>query len=218
MKKWFLMGVLLFALTQTNAQKLSLSFYNTGVFDDRVDSYYDNTSYYNGKIKGGYQWGFGAEVRAQKNLGVELMYLRQDTKAPLNYYSSGVKFTNFDLAINHYLVAVNRYLQQPGSKAEFYGSGMIGIDDMKLFNPDNGKRTNATKLALGIRGGVNFWATEKVGIKLQAQLLQAVQSVGGGFFFGTGGSGAGLATYSSILQFGLGGGLTFRLGDKGKGK
>jgi hypothetical protein len=47
---------------------------------------------------------------------------------------------------------------------------------------------------------------------LQAQLLSAVQSVGGGFFFGTGGSGAAVTANSSMYQFELGGGLVFKMG------
>jgi hypothetical protein len=51
---------------------------------------------------------------------------------------------------------------------------------------------------------------QNIGIKLQAQLLSAVQSLGGGIFVGTGGVGAGVASYSTLYQFGLGGGLVFR--------
>ena len=69
-----------------------------------------------------------------------------------------------------------------------------------------------TKFAWGIRGGVNVWATEKVGIKLQAHLLSAVQSMGGGLTIGTGGVGVGATSYSSMYQFTLGGGLAFKLG------
>lgn len=52
---------------------------------------------------------------------------------------------------------------------------------------------------------------EVAGIRLQAQLLSPVQAAGGGFYFGTGGSGIGVSTYSSIYQFNLGGSLVFRL-------
>ena len=38
------------------------------------------------------------------------------------------------------------------------------------------------------------------------------QGFGGGAYFGTGGAGFALSSYSSIYQFGLGGGLTFKLG------
>jgi hypothetical protein len=40
--------------------------------------------------------------------------------------------------------------------------------------------------------------------------MSAVQSAGGGLYFGTGGGGAGVSTYSSMYQFGLGGGLAFQ--------
>jgi hypothetical protein len=47
---------------------------------------------------------------------------------------------------------------------------------------------------------------------LQAQLQSAVQAFGGGLFVGTGGVGAGVNSYSTIMQFGLGGGLVFKFG------
>ncbi len=60
---------------------------------------------------------------------------------------------------------------------------------------------------------LEHWVKEKVGIKLQAQLLSAVQSVGGGFYFGTGGSGGAVMAQSSMYQFELGGGLVFKMGE-----
>ncbi|MEO5570427.1 MAG: hypothetical protein ABIT08_17650 [Bacteroidia bacterium] len=60
--------------------------------------------------------------------------------------------------------------------------------------------------------GGNIWVSEKFSIKLQGQLLSAVQDVGGGFYLGTGGAGAAINTYSSKLQFVLGGGIAFKLG------
>lgn len=212
MKK--LVSVLSFTLVlfATNAfsQELRLNVYSSYVFDDQVDSYYDQNDYYNGTIKGGYQWGGGLEFMAHPNYGVELMYLRQNTTAPLNYYSNGVKFTNFDLGINYIMLAGNRYFSKPGGKVEGFAGGMLGMDITSVKNPTNGNKTDKTFFSWGFRGGANIWATEKVGIKLQAQLLSAVQSVGGGFYFGTGGAGAGVSTLSSMYQFGLGGGLVFR--------
>ena len=46
---------------------------------------------------------------------------------------------------------------------------------------------------------------------MQASLFSATQAFGGGLYFGTGGIGAGLSSYSSMYQFGLEGGLVFRL-------
>ncbi|MEY3420200.1 MAG: hypothetical protein RIR48_480 [Bacteroidota bacterium] len=219
MKKAIFLIIILSAAAFTSyAQNARMNIYSMGVFDDNVDSYYDNTSYYKGTIRGGYQWGVGFEFLARPNYGAELMYLRLDTKAPLQYYSGGVKNTVFDLGINYIMLAGNRYFSKPGSKVEGFGGAMLGLDITSVKNPDNGKSGSKTFFAWGFRGGANVWATDKVGIKLQAQLLSAVQSVGGGIFFGTGGAGAGLAAYSSMYQFSLGGGLVFRLGQNGTKK
>jgi len=71
---------------------------------------------------------------------------------------------------------------------------------------------DAEKFAWGLRLGGIIWTPGRVGIKLQAQLLSAVQSAGGSVYFGTGGAGAGVSMYSSMYQFGVGGGLVFALG------
>jgi len=212
MKKLISVLSVMLMLAGSNAfsQGMKLNLYSSYVFDDKVDSYYDQNDYYNGTIKGGYQWGGGLEFMAHPNYGVELMYLRQNTTAPLNYYNNGVKNTTFDLGVNYIMLGGNRYLRKPGGRVEGFGGLMAGVNVMSVKNPDNGNKTTKTFFAWGFRGGANIWATERVGIKLQAQLLSAVQSVGGGFFFGTGGVGAGVTTQSSMYQFGLGGGLVFR--------
>ena len=101
---------------------------------------------------------------------------------------------------------------KPGSKVEGFGGFMAGAVIINVENPDNGNDNSATKFGWGFRLGANIWASEKVAIKLQGQLMSAVQSAGGGLYFGTGGAGAGVSTYSSMYQFGLGGGLVISLG------
>src|SRR4051794_23540818 len=99
------------------SQNVRLNAYANYVFDDKVDSYYSNTSYFNGKIKGGFQWGAGLEYRAHEYYGIELLYLRQDTKAPMEYYdydANRVKNTNFDLAINYIMVGGTRSVAPHG--------------------------------------------------------------------------------------------------------
>jgi hypothetical protein len=82
-----------------------------------------------------------------------------------------------------------------------------------IKNPETGRSDTKTKFAWGAKLGLNIWASDNVGIKMQAGLLSAVQAAGGGFYFGTGGGGAGISTYSTFYQFNIGGGLTFRMGN-----
>lgn len=204
--------LLCFFIPAMSQKTTRLNGYAVYVFDDKFDSYYSGTDYYEGKIKGGLQWGLGVEFMPSPMNGIELLYLNQQTTAPTNYYLVTAKHTNFDVGLNWAMLGFNRYMRKPGSKAEGFGGVMLGAAFINATNPDNGNENSATKFAWGLKFGANIWASEKVAIKLQGQLMSAVQSAGGGLYFGTGGAGAGVSTYSSMYQFGLGGGLVFALG------
>ena len=84
--------------------------------------------------------------------------------------------------------------------------GIFGVT-----NPDNRRSDTSTKFAWNFKGGSNFWLAENMALRIQASLLSAVQSVGGGLYFGTGGLGGGLNSYSSLYQFAFEGGIVFRI-------
>lgn len=210
---FFLTGGYLYAQNakQSSSQgpALRLNAYTTYAFDDNyVDSYYSETSFFEGEIKGGFQYGAGLEILPTSGLGVELTYLRLNSKAPMAYYDNGTQNTTFDLAQNFLFLGANRYFGL-NPKVEPFAGLQLGMDILNVENPKDGRTKGATKFAWGIKAGLNVWANEKAGIKLQAGLLSAVQAVGGGVYFGTGGSGAGLSGYSTYYQFSLGGGLVF---------
>jgi hypothetical protein len=189
---------------------LRLNAYTFYAFDDKVDSYYSNTDYFNGTIKGGFQWGGGLEYMMIPQQGIEVSYLRLASEAPMEYYDNRIKNTTFDVATNYVLIGSNRYFGM-NPKVEPYAGLQIGMGIFNVENPDNGNSNNATKFAWGAKVGLNVWASDKVGIKIQTGLVSAVQGAGGGFYFGTGGVGAGVNTYSTFYQFYVGGGLTFNM-------
>jgi opacity protein-like surface antigen len=212
MKKLILSLILLAGIAgMATAQNARLNGYAAYVFDDNVDSYYDPNNYYDGTIKGGFQWGAGLEYMVSPNKGIEIKYLRRDCTAPMEYYKNGIQYKTFDLAINHILLGGNNYFQT-GGKVEPYAGAALGMSIITLKNAEASSDNQATKFAWGIKLGTNIWATDKVGIKLQADLISVVQSAGGSLYFGTGGSGAGIGMYSTMYQWVLGGGLTFKLG------
>jgi len=213
----------LFITVGAGAQNaMRLNAYALYAFDDAVDSYYSNTSYFDGKVKGGLLWGGGLEFMLHPEYGLELTYLRMDTEAPMTYYSNqppaGVKNNVLDLDINYALIGGNRY-KAFSDVVEGYGGLQLGAAFVKATRPAVGNvmeaSDNATKFAWAIRGGANVFPggkASKVGIKMTISLMSMVQGAGGGLYFGTGGAGAGISTYSSIMQFTLGGGLVFKFG------
>lgn len=214
MKKLFF-AIACFVSLNAAAQGVKLNGYANYVFDDKVDSYYDNTSYFDGKIKGGFQWGVGLQYNFKEFYGLEITYYNQSTSANANYQVPGsiaVKNGNFDVNLNWIMLNGVREFRQPGGKFEAFGGMGLGVALINTENKANGNTESSTNFAWQLRGGGNIWVSEKVAIKLNAQLQSAVQSVGGGFYIGTGGTGAGVSSYSSLLQFGLGGGLVFKLG------
>lgn len=195
----------------SNAQQTRFHFYSGYAFDDKVDSYYDANNYYNGKINGNFIWGGGFELLAKKNLGIELQYLRMDTDVPMVYFNQAVKNKVFKVGINQIMLSSNRYFKPTGEKIELYCSPLIGLTIFSIKNPDIGGSSSITKFGYGLKLGSNFWLSDNIGIKLQSQLLSAAQAVGGGVYFGTGGTSVGLNSYSSFWQFALAGGIVIKL-------
>ena len=216
MKKQIIFAALfLMAGFATQAQHVRLNGYTSYVFDDKVDSYYDANSYYKGTIKGSFFWGAGIEFSPRPFYAIELSYMRQDTHLPdFSYYYNGAKTSNLKFAGNWIMIGGLRYFPTHSARVEPYAGGQLGVAIINTDNPGpGGKSSTATKFAWGIKGGTNIWLTDKVGLKLQLQLMSAVQALGGGFYLGTGGAGVGVSSYSSLLQFSMGGGLTFKLGN-----
>jgi hypothetical protein len=215
MKKSFLLICMFSLAIAASSQKTRVNLYANYVFDDKFDSYYDTYNYYNGKVDGGFQGGVGIERMLQSHYCVELMWLHQSTHAPTTYLAgatSQVKNENFKLNIDYVLIGGDGHFPAPSGKVDGYAGIFLGMAFLGAENPSNGNHNTASKFAWGTRLGCNVWANGKLGIKLQAQLMSIAQGAGGGLYFGTGGAGVGVSTYSTMYQFGLGGGLTFRLG------
>jgi len=70
------------------------------------------------------------------------------------------------------------------------------------------------KMSVGIKGGLKIYLSETVNLRIQPQLEMPIQGVGVGIGIGTGGASAGASTWSSMVQFGVIGGLGFTLGGK----
>ncbi|WP_154858730.1 porin family protein [Cyclobacterium xiamenense] len=197
-------------------QEIRINTYGGYVFKDRVDSYYSSSSYYDGQIQDGGRFGGGIEYLIPDRGGLELQYLRQNTNAPTvyldNILSGGqVQQTNFDLRLNWLMLNGTRYFRVSEQLEPFAGAA-LGMGIFSLTNPSTNNERSTTKLAYSARGGINVWLLENLAFRAQASLFSAVQSMGGGFYFGTGGSGVGLNSYSSMFQFGFDGGLVFRVG------
>lgn len=179
---------------------VTLLTFESYTFADKFD-----TEYGTGKIQDGFQWGVGLEFGMAETAAIELIY--QNIKTDVSYRGFNADY-NGKVGINYAMLGGTKYAPV-NDKISGFGSFDMGV---AWSNPDASLESESvTKFAIGGRLGVRIQTSEKVSLRLHAQLLSPVQWAGGGFYFGTGGSGAGVSTGSTIYQFNLGGSLNFRL-------
>ena len=188
----------LFFAENSFGQKFALNLFGGYTFQDKVDF---NSGY--GIIQDGAHWGGSVEIGVKDYMFAEVLYQRMDTQAEV-YGSSG--YGEGRLGLNYIMIGALKYTM-PGAPVSPYGglAGGIGIFEGKDLS------RNSTKFAFGLKAGVLFNISDILGIRVQGQMLTPVQGAGGGFYFGTGGTGAAVSTNSSIYQFGVTAGVQYKL-------
>jgi hypothetical protein len=219
MKRIFILLISSVVTYTASAQKFMVNGYSAYVFDDGFSSIYSETDYYEGKIQGSFQWGAGVEYLLHPHASMELLYLHQNTTAPIRYQFGVTQqqhAVDFNLDLNYMLLGVQSVMTDASRKFDGHGGILAGMVVMKLTDPRDGRVGTANKFAWGGRIGGNYWITDKFAIKLQAQLLAIRHAAGGTVYFGPSGGGFAMEDFSTIFQCGLGGGLVFRFGKSKK--
>jgi len=213
MKKIILLLVSVATMTTMMGQHARLNFYAAYTFDDGFDVVNDANTYYNGTVKAGVQFGGGLEYMFNKQSSAEILYLHRSTTVPANFkFGTGTQARKetFDLKHDFILLSGDGHFGS-GGKAEGYAGVMAGVLISHLEAPSLGKSSSNTNFAWGGRIGTNIWFSPKLGLKLQALILSASRATGGDYYWSWYGP-IYLTEYSTLWQFSLGGGLTFKLG------
>ena len=197
--------IALSALTKIQAQHIEISPIAGYNFDESFDIDYGEA-----KIGDGLVYGGILAFNVNPNYDVELLYTHQDATGSFRYYNI-IEYYDNDIP-----VGIN-YIQIGGARLKDFKGGQVqGFGGLNLgavwVAPDESGYDDAWRAAVGFKLGVKIWASERIGIRLQTNLQMPIQAWGGSIYVGTGGSGAGVSTYSTITQFGFTGGLTFKLG------
>jgi hypothetical protein len=206
MKKGIILAGLLvtIAVAAWAQPTITLMTFESYTFPDKF-----STEYGDGKIQDGFQWGGGLEFGLAETAAIELIYQNLKTTAYYDGYSlSGSRRLEGDVNIHYIMLGGTKYMPL-NDKIAGFGTVNMGVGWMETS--ETLESGTPTKFSIGGRLGLRIMASEKVSLRIHTQLFSPVQWAGGGFYFGTGGSGAGVSTGSTIWQFNLGGSLNYRL-------
>lgn len=197
------------------SQRLRLNAYGGYMFDDGFESSYAPNTFFVGTVKGGGQWGGAFEYMMKANYCFEAQYLHQTTEVPYSYKlgeNSQTKSETPTLTIDAFMFGSDGHLPGMSGMVEGYAGLFLGTAHFHASNFSSGKSWSADKFSMSARLGCNVWVYDKVGLRFQAQFLTVIRGTGTDLYTGTVANNYGLNSYSGIYQFGLGSGITMRLG------
>lgn len=158
-------------------------------------------------LRDGQNWGGMLGFSVNDFTEVELGYSYQGTSAVARSVNLQ---ENIDIAaqVHYATLGVNR-LFPTSDKMTFFAGAKMGTGTLAF---PNGESRNFTRFSAGFQGGMKYYASDRVGIRLQANLMMPILAVGTSLWWSPGaGTSVGLSGWSPIAQFGFTGGLVFRL-------
>lgn len=163
---------------------------------------------YNGIVKttDGLDWGGSLSFEIRPGVYLELMYSRMETDMRLDEYY-GPSLPLFDVDIQYF--QIGGLVEQSIGQVAPYGTFTVGAVD---YDPQDAQYQNETQFGVTFGGGVKYFVSDNIGIRLQARAMMPLYFGGFGFFCGTGGCGGGAYTSSYTFACDLTAGLIVRVG------
>lgn len=212
MKKLFLVLALMVGITAVAKSQVKVQLFPFAgyTFQDKFYLYEGD-----GKISDGMTYGGSLTAILGMFNAVELTYSRQDVECSgtYYYYDSRGRYTSVSdqtaAAMNYVFIGGSRLFPIPNNdKLNMFTGLDLGVG---WLVPSEDQYSTVTKFSMGIKGGMKYMFSDKIGIRLQANLNFPVTNLGAGVMFGSGGASAGVTGYVPILQFGFNGGLLINL-------
>jgi hypothetical protein len=177
-------------------------------------------NFYEGKLKAenNLNYGVAMDIKVAEDSQIELMWTQMKTTAQFEPY-----YGYYELATNSYDMNVG-YIQIGGVRELNYDQirpfGVFTLGTT-YFIPKNVTFTDgepvdvdsAWKFSMTLGAGAKIWLSDRVGIRLQGNLMLPMFWSSTGFAVGTGGSGFYVGGGTSMVQGDFTGGLIFALGD-----
>ena len=171
---------------------------------------------YNAEVKlnaTGY-WGMALGLSVGKEFAGEFHYqMTRPTVSIRPYLGSGVPEDNVEVVSNWFLIGSIQNVPLSKAFQLFFYGGVGAVYNVPVSSQKQALNIykSTWNMGVAIQGGFKYWLGSRVALRGFIALNMPMQFSGVGFYIGTGGSGLGLNSYSSLFLFNMGGGLTFRI-------
>jgi len=193
-----------------NAQYVDIMPYAGYQFAANVDVWYGPT-YGRLHVEPAGNYGLGLDVVLPYNdIAISFSFSNASTSLILRENLQPDEFL-FNATQQYWMFGVSKEVDM--DKLRPFGGLILGWTTLNPDDPDQPNRSNLTKFTVGLRGGLKFFISDRIGLFARARLLLPVQWGGAGIWFG-GGSGASLSVGSSIVSGDIGGGIIISVGSK----
>jgi hypothetical protein len=201
MRKILIFSAVLLTMTLTSkAQKFEITPFGGYTFGDKFD--------FNGgqaKISDGFTYG-GIFSYVSGNMALELTLSRQNAKGDAHSYDDYIDVNDAPISVNYVFGGVSA-LQPLSDEAVLFTGLNMGVGFIS-----NDAYRSVTKFSAGVNGGVKYFFSDRLGLRLQANLNFPVTDLSSEFWWSPGANHSYYVTsYVPILQFGFTGGLIVRL-------
>lgn len=163
------------------------------------------------KIEDGANLTVALDVPLASGITGELIYTRLDSELSFKGRDQNGRFvdtTFYDMSTNYIQLGGMRTVQT-GTNLVPFGIFAIGAT---IFSPKSSTANDEWALSFALGGGLKYYLSDRIGLRLDGRFLFPVYLTGGGFFCGTGGCGAGIGSSPVVLQGFIDGGVILKLG------
>lgn len=198
MKRILIVLIAAFGIAAGNAQKIEI----TPQYGYQVGSKYN---YYLGyyKLKASDQFGVTVDFTLRNDFQAEFSWIQQQTSVGVQNVEYPVEQEVSDITVNHFQFGVIR---------TFGYSELVPFAGLSLgwstFDPDRSNYGSNSTFTVGIHGGIKYFFSDHVGVRLQSQLLFPIEW--GGIYLSNGGGG--ISAGGTLVQLNFSGGLILAFG------
>ena len=202
----FILLFVLFAISTGFAQGVEISGYYGYQFGGKLTAIEGDLDIIDSEV-----YGVTLDIDLPMKPGgqIELLYSRQDTRLELKNYPSGEKEDLFDLVVEYYQIGGLQTASLPNPMIKPFGVFTLGAI---RFLPKDSAYEDEWKFAITLGFGVKIFPSDRIGIRLQGNLLMPIMTTGGGLWCGGGGCAVGISSATAIIQGNVMAGLIIKLG------